>query len=135
MFSRLLLPVLVAALLALAGCQKDKAPSPQGGGLIGTWQLTGHQCYCIPTPLPNEQVRFDAATFTFLRDGHKTLSGTYSATVAAASCGGTAGPGLRFQPDSAATRVALFTLDGDTLTLDYGGPCDAPVDTYQRIAL
>ncbi|MBO2009415.1 hypothetical protein [Hymenobacter negativus] len=40
--------------------------------------------------------------------------------------------GLRFT-GSASQREAAVTLTDTTLVLDYGGPCDAPVDTYQRL--
>ncbi|MDQ2772739.1 MAG: hypothetical protein M3Y54_19820 [Bacteroidota bacterium] len=135
MSRKFLLPVVLSGLLLpFASCQKENAPKPANAGLTGTWQLTGHQCYCTPAPLPNEQVRFDAATFAFLRNGQKTLSGTYTETVDTTFCNRSAVPAIRFQPDSGAARPVQFTLRGNTLTLDYGSPCDAPLDTYQRVA-
>lgn len=128
----LLSVVLSGLLLPLASCQKENVPKPDRASLTGTWQLTNRRCYCVLPGLPNEQVHFDATSFALLKDGRKTLSGTYSATVPAAVCGRSAGPAIRFQPDSTAARVAQFTLSGNTLTLDYGSPCDGPLDTYER---
>ncbi len=133
MSRKFLLPVVLSGLLLpLVSCQKDSSSKPDSTSLSGTWQLTNRQCYCLLPGLPNEQMRFDATSFALLKDGRKTLNGTYSATVPAAVCGRSAGPAIRFQPDSTAAHVAQFTLSGNTLTLDYGSPCDGPLDTYER---
>ena len=136
MFFSRLTPVLLAGLLALTACQKDPSPQPDLSDLTGTWQLTKHQCYCAPAPLANEQVIFTSSSFTFLRDGLPVSSGTYSFTASANLCGGgPAGPALHLQPHSGIDRVTRYTFSANTLTLDYGGPCDAPVDTYERVPL
>ena len=134
MSRKFLLPVVLSGLLLpLASCQKENGPKPDRASLSGTWQLTNRRCYCALPGLPNEQVRFDATSFALLKDGKPTLSGTYTTTVATTFCNALpAGPAIRFQPDSTAARVAQFTLSGTTLTLDYGSPCDGPLDTYER---
>ena len=55
--------------------------------------------------------------------------------IATARSSSVPAPALRFTypPSNAGPTVAQYTLAGNTLTLDYGGPCDAPVDTYERL--
>lgn len=67
--------------------------------------------------------------------------GTFRYSVATAICGATGPtPVLRFSPATVLpigtppqTHHAVATLSGNTLLLDYGSPCDAPRDTYQRL--
>jgi hypothetical protein len=127
---------------ALGSCKSTDAPTPNPS-LEGTWRLTHRQCYCIPEPLPDETVTFTSDRFTFYKGNRATRLGRHSFTTASPLCliKGAPVPVLRLTterqfPDSTANAYstnAQYRLDGDTLTLDYGGPCDAPVDTYERL--
>ena len=75
---------------------------------------------------------------TFYKDGQVARTGEYTVTMAASACRGyhgTTAPALHFTfpAGSAGFSEPQYTFTGNTLTLDYGGPCDAPVDTYQRL--
>lgn len=139
--SRFALPALLGATLALAACHKECDIAPATGtGLAGRWQLSSRQCYCAPAPTPNETVTFTDTSYSFFKDGRPTTNGTY-ATASGAICGVTGPtPVLRLSPAIAPTigippqtQNAIATLTGNTLVLDYGSPCDAPRDTYQRL--
>ena len=124
-------------LLAINGCESKESPAPDSG-LEGTWQLANRQCYCPPGPTPNEQVVFGGRQVSFYENGRVARTGEYVVTMAASAClggNGTTAPALQFTfaSGSAGAGQPLYTLSGNTLTLDYGGPCDAPVDTYQRV--
>ena len=126
-----------AALAALPACH-NTCPQPASDDLMGTWQLTSHLCYCAPAPLPNETVTFQGQSFTFSRNGQVERTGTFTQVQAAPQCLGSAGPvptlRLEFAPTSnLAPQAAQITISGNTLTLDYGSPCDAPLDTYKRV--
>ena len=127
-------PALATGLLTvllLAGCHKNST-EPVGDSLDGNWKLTNRQCYCPPTALPNETVSFSGSGFTFYKNGQLASSGTYRSAIVSSGCGG--GPAAGLQLTSATgTQEAVLHLTGNTLTLDYGGPCDAPVDTYERV--
>ena len=133
----LLVPVLAATLLSLAACQKETAAP--ASSLEGTWRLTNRQCFCAPAPVPNETVLFAAARFAFFRGGRALQFGGYTLGTAAAPCfnNGTTGPALHLTYSAASTNLGppntQYRLDGNTLTLDYGGPCDGSVDTYERL--
>ncbi|MDQ2795165.1 MAG: hypothetical protein M3Y12_14330 [Bacteroidota bacterium] len=85
----------------------------------------------MPAPTPNELVKFAGTDFFFYKNSQPTSSGTYLSALVSPACGGSPEAGLRFIATSG-TKEAVLTLTGNTLTLSYGGPCDAPVDTYQR---
>ncbi|WP_345238470.1 hypothetical protein [Hymenobacter saemangeumensis] len=57
--------------------------------------------------------------------------------ASSSACGGrSAGPGLQLtyiSGSNRSTQDAAYKLSGNRLVLDYGGPCDAPVDTYERV--
>ena len=131
-----LIPVLASVLLTLASCQKEVF-TPAEYGLEGVWQLSHRQCFCASAPLPNERVVFAANRFAFYKDNQLGQQGEFLITTAASSCfpSGATAPALRFTfpPTRMADREVQYRLDGNTLTLDYGGPCDAPVDTYVRL--
>lgn len=126
-----------ATLLSLISCQKE-APSP-APVLEGTWRLTNRQCYCVPAPLPDETVTFTATRFTFYSGNRGMRHGDYTLSTAAVPClnNGLVGPALHLTYSTASTSPGPATIqyhrNGNTLTLDYGGPCDAPVDTYERL--
>lgn len=130
------------ALLSLVSCQKDKAPTPRPN-LEGTWRLTSRHCYCQPAPVPDETVTFTATRFVFYKGNRATRLGRHSFTTASPLClsNGTAISVLRFAtelqfPHSTASPYSTdvqYTLSGNTLTLDYGSPCDFPLDTYERL--
>ncbi|GAB3869510.1 hypothetical protein GCM10028824_16610 [Hymenobacter segetis] len=135
-FATSLLLLLVSA--SFSSCKKDSEPRADSG-LIGTWRLVNRQCYCAPTPLPNETLTFTATTFTFSRFApqpapYPFTNGTYQ-PAAVTLCGlPNPGAGLRLT-DAVANigpRDVQFTIQADTLVLDYGSPCDAPRDTYVR---
>ena len=133
-------PVLSISLLVLAfvGCKSTETPTP-GSGLEGTWRLISRQCYCTPTPVPDETVTLTATQFAFYSGNRALRLGNYTLATAAVPClnNGTTGPALQLTYSTASTSPGPATiqyhLDGNTLTLDYGGPCDAPVDTYERL--
>ena len=135
-----LIPFVASALLGLASCQKDKASAPLT--LEGTWRLTSRQCYCQPAPVPDETVTFTAKRFTFYKGNRATRLGKYSFTLASPLClsNGNPIPVVRFATElqlPEATNIysadVQYTLSGNTLTLDYGSPCDFPLDTYERL--
>ena len=119
-----------ALLILLPSCRKESAAPSDS--LEGTWELTNRQCLCGILPVPAEAVAFTAGGFTFLKNNQPTSSGSYSRTMDAPFCGGSLGPALRLQPSAGNPYTARFIINGNTLTLDYGSPCDAPVDTYER---
>lgn len=140
MSKKFLLPVVLSGLLLpFASCQKESAPKPASADLAGTWQLTSHQCYCEAAPLPNQAVTFTATDVTFFENGRPTRHGHYALVSAVPACiaGSTTAPTLHldFTPANTGPQEAQYSLSGDILTLDYGSPCDAPRDTYQRINL
>lgn len=118
-------------LLLLAGCHKDSA-EPIDDGLEGHWKLTNRQCYCPSTAVPNETVSFSGTNFAFYNNGQLASSGTYLSAIVSSGCGGGSAAGLRLITAAGVQEVAVERT-GNTLTLDYGGPCDAPVDTYERL--
>lgn len=131
--------VLFSLLLALVftGCKKTTA-SPEGpsSGLVGTWRLTERQCFCPGGPVPNETVKFTTTTFEFYQGNSLVSSGTYREIATASLCGRSSSvPGLDlvFSNPSQTPRNPAMRLDGNKLILDYGGPCDALVNTYQRL--
>ena len=116
----------------LQGCKKD-SDSPTG--LAGTWKLTDRQCFCPRLPLPNEMVVFTNTKFTFYREGQRTVYGNYSYGTGR-TCGGSALVPvihLAYVNANSVPQDVVVTVTGNTLVLDYGGPCDAPVNTYQRV--
>lgn len=134
------------AIGGLTGCEKaptvqpsstgPTSEDPTGEGLVGTWRLTGRRCFCPRTPVPNESVTFTATEALFYQNNQLLYRASYDYTT-----GGLCGvPGsnslLRISytvPSQPATnRLASATLNGNMLVLDYGSPCDAPVDTYTR---
>ena len=124
-------------MLAFTGCKSTETPAP-GSGIEGTWQLTSRQCYCSPGFTPNEQVMFGGRQMTFYENGRVARTGEFALTMATSAClggNGSPAPALRFSftAGGAGSSEPLYTLSGNTLTLDYGGPCDAPVDIYQRV--
>ena len=130
--------LLLLVSVGFSSCKKDADPRSDSG-LIGTWRLVNHQCYCAPTPLASETVTFTATTFTFSRFAPQPgyglfMSGTYE-PANVTLCGlPNPGAGLRLT-DAVANigpRDVQFTIKVDTLILDYGSPCDAPRDTYVR---
>ena len=133
-----LLPTLASALLSLFSCQKETSTNPSPN-IEGVWRLTNRQCECVPAPLPDETVTFTATQFTFFNGNRAMQLGEYTLATAAVPClnNGTTGPALHLTYSPASTSpgpaTIQYRLDGNTLTLDYGGPCDAPVDTYERL--
>jgi hypothetical protein len=134
-------PLLVFALylsFGLSGCDRSKpeCAAPATPGLEGTWKLVERQCYCPrSTPTPNETLTLTATAYSIYTNGQLSENGTYI-SQAVTLCG-SPGPalGLRFTHTTLniGPRDAMPTLKGDTLVLDYGSPCDAPRDTYQRV--
>ena len=127
---KVLFPKLLVA-LALTGCAKSSGPKLS---LIGSWKLVDRQCRGCPTSTPDETITFTATGFTFYENGHFVADGTY-ADMTASLCGGpTTTPVVRFTYRSLKLRpfnAAAATL-ANTLMLDYGGECDAPIDIYRR---
>jgi hypothetical protein len=132
---RFLLVLSFAAVLSSAGCECDAAEeaAPAGTGLEGSWKLVDRQCYCIAAPLPTETAVFTATSYTFYNNGQVISRGTY-VRLPVKPCGSsTAVPGLSLTDANLDPREATATLHGNTLVLDYGSPCDAPRNTYERL--
>ena len=127
-----------ATLLSLVSCQKESATTPSAA-LEGTWRLTSRQYYCTPTPVPNEPVALTATKLAFYRGNRAVQHGDYTLGTAAVPCfsNGTTVTALHLTYSTSSASPGLsgiqYRLAGNTLTLDYGGPCDAPVDMYVRL--
>ncbi|MBF9143353.1 hypothetical protein [Hymenobacter properus] len=131
---RLSLLLSLVAGLGLASCAPvDEEATPHHEGLAGNWRLVHRQCYCVPGPPPNETATFTDTNYTFFKNNQSVSSGTYSAASVKACGIPTPAPGLRLVDATLGPREAIITLRGDSLVLNYGGPCDAPVDTYLRL--
>jgi hypothetical protein len=122
------------SLLAGSACKPDK-DIPRPNGIVGRWQLTQVECYCVPgAPVPNEVVEFDAAGNTvFYKDGQVESRGTYQFTTGT-FCGGLERiPVLRISnlPGLYDNNIA-YSLDATTLVLDQGLCTDAPRKTYRK---
>lgn len=133
LYSFLLLVPMIA--LSLTSCKKDSDLANAATGLAGRWQLTSRQCFCASTPLPNESIVFNDATASFYKDGQ--LIGSYTYAITTGFLCGTASQtaGITLLPTGIShgnPSFAGFTVSATSLTLDYGSPCDAPRDTYQR---
>ena len=120
----------------LAGCKKDADPS----GLAGTWQLTRvTDCYCGGDPNGpfDETVTFTNSRFSFSKGGRIVRQGSYVQDVGA-KCGTTELLAVLALTESGnrPTYKVPFTLDGQTLVLDYRNRCisDAPLETYTRLS-
>jgi hypothetical protein len=119
--------------LGLASCSTDNDASPNQQGLVGKWRLVDRQCYCPRGPLPEETVNFTATNFWVFKNNQPVSNGTYSAATVTACGLPTPAPGLRLADSVLGPRDVIIILHGDSLVLNYGGPCDAPVDTYVRM--
>jgi hypothetical protein len=134
-----LLILSLTAALALTSCDKEDAKkkgAKPATGIVGTWKLVSRACYCAPTPTPDETVVFTGTDFSFYKQGQLGGRGTYT-KVPVSICGSsTLAPGLHFTylTSNSLFSNALLTIKGDTLTLDYGLPCDAPRESYVRLA-
>ncbi|MDO7852996.1 hypothetical protein [Hymenobacter convexus] len=131
------LPLLFSliAALALVSCAPDEEEAtPTQVGLAGNWRLVHRLCYCTPGPPPNETATFTDTRFSFFKNNQPISSGTYSAASVTACGIPMPAPGIRLvDAANLGTRDAIITQHGDSLVLNYGGPCDAPVDTYLRL--
>ena len=135
-FARFIPLFLFTSAFGLASCKKDSAAELPATGLAGRWQLISHQCYCAPAPLPNEVIEFSGNNFLFFENNRLGAAGPYTDNATATICGTKApAAALSFAPTTGVWQrgTPVFTLSGNTLRLDYGGPCDAPVDTYERM--
>ncbi len=131
-FTRLLLPLVgLFGIFNLSSCKHD-SDTIYPDGLTGNWKLINRQCECAPN-VPNERLVLEqAGHFTFYRDGQPTRSGTYTLGTTVSSCGATASePAIYFDSGARPSGVG-YSLTNGRLILDYGGPCDSPVDTYER---
>lgn len=134
--STLMRPVLLVLVMLtslLAGCKKDSDPS----GLAGAWKLTSRtDCYCPAGQVLNETLTLTNNHFSFIRDGQVVREGTYTQGTAA-KCGTTALLAVLALTEAGnqPTYNVPFTLDGQTLVLDYRNRCisDSPLDTYERL--
>jgi hypothetical protein len=136
-----ILPILASLAVLATGCSKCKCDDPNpdeytsGNGLPGNWKLVDLQCYCAPAPLPNQRLAITATGFTEYQNGAQTSSATY--TIGSATLCGIPGatPALHLVPrvSTGYNSKVGYTLNGDTLVLDYGSPCDAPRKTYRRV--
>ena len=116
----------------LSSCKHD-SDTVYPAALTGNWKLIRRECYCPPGPVPNERLVLEqSGHFTFYRDGQPTKSGTYTLGTAVQLCGAGSRPGIYFDAGARPSGVGYTLAPSDELVLDYGGPCDAPVDTYER---
>lgn len=80
---------------------------------------------------------FTPTNFAFYKNSLFTAGGTYLLTTITAPCnsGANVVSGLRFTVTSGApfNHSVTYTVSSSKLVLDYGSPCDAPVDTYTRL--
>lgn len=126
------LPMILLVGLGLTGCKKDSDASPTP---IGNWKLISRQCFCTPASVLNQTASFSKSTFAFYRNGQLTAQGSYGAGKGQI-CGGTDIPVTKFRYDSPAPSIltdVIITVTGNTLRLDYGGACDAPLEIYERL--
>jgi hypothetical protein len=125
--------LLSLGLLGASACTSDKDVAPTT--ILGRWQLTRLECYCVPgSPLPNEMVEFDAAGNTvFYKDGQVASRGTYEFTSGTFCGNAETIPVLRISnlPGIYSNNIA-YTLEPDKLVLDQGLCTDAPRKTYRR---
>lgn len=125
----------LVAVSLLTGCKKAPDSAP-GSGVVGTWKLISHQCYCAAAPLPNETVVFTDTTFSFYQDGQRTKYGVYAAGKGQI-CSSNEIPVTKFMyhpPARTAVDNVIVSLTQNALTLDYGSPCDrGALDTYERL--
>lgn len=132
-FSPFRLVLLLVCTTAATACKKD---SDSATGLDGQWRLTERQCECLPGGPPEETVTFKDSTFAFHSAGRLVSHGTFRHINTASICGVPSQvPALRFllaEPTQAPQNAGVH-LEGNTLVLDYGAPCDAPLDTYKRV--
>ena len=134
-FTALGLALLTAC--GLGACKKANTdPQPNATApLVGRWKLVNRQCFCLSAPTPDETVTFTAQGFAFYRNGRFVSDGTYADTTATLCGGSVPTPVLRFT--YATLRLLPFNATAsvrtNALVLDYGGACDAPIDTYQRM--
>ena len=128
-----------ATTLGLTACEEGcvEPMAPESTGLAGTWQLSDRQCFCLQTTLPNERIVFTDSTFAIYQQDTLARSGRYTLVNNAITCGSTsAEPAVHFvfNPSVGFNSLdAQYTLNGNTLILDYGSPCDAPRNTYKRV--
>ncbi|MFC7669967.1 hypothetical protein ACFQT0_23325 [Hymenobacter humi] len=80
-------------------------------------------------------VVFTNTEFTFYREGQRTVYGNYTYGTGSICGISTSVPVIRFAYVNANStlQAAKATVTGNTLVLDYGGPCDAPINTYKRV--
>ncbi|MBJ6108200.1 hypothetical protein JAO73_04205 [Hymenobacter sp. BT523] len=134
---RLLWAALAGFGLLSCDTSDDAAPEAVGTGLPGTWQLVKLECECLPG-VPPETAEFTDSTFAVYSNGQLTARGSYTAVPGIITCGTTnnSTPGLRFTEKLTTPffrHDAQVTVQGNTLVLDYGLPCDYPRKTYRRL--
>lgn len=132
-FTQPTLALMLTSAIGLAGCSKGNDAKPDAHELTGSWKLIDRQCYCPAGPTPNETATFTATGFAFFKNGQPTSSGTYAYTMDKICGGSTLVPTLALAYPNAVTLHATYTISGSQLILDFGSPCDAPRDTYERV--
>jgi hypothetical protein len=132
-FSSLRLLLLLACTTAATACKKDLDSAT---GLEGQWKLTERLCFCPGSETPNETITLKDSTVVVYKNNVPVSRGTFRRVNTAILCGiASQLPALRFDYGGATptTRTAGVQLDGNTLVLDYGSPCDDARDTYKRV--
>lgn len=126
-------PLVLSSLLGLSACKPDKDAGP--AIIVGRWQLTSVDCYCIPSqPLANVAIEFktDGSVVSY-RDNKEISRGTYSFATGKSPCSTDDVPVIQF--DSSTTLYGgspAYTVEPSELVIDYGSCVDSFRLTYRR---
>lgn len=120
------------SLLGLGACKPDKDAGP--AIIVGRWQLTSVECYCVPSPTPNIAIEFksDGSIVSYI-DNKEVSRGTYRFATGKSPCSTDDVPVIQFE--NAATLQGgspAYTVEPSKLVIDYGLCADLPRMTYRR---
>ncbi|MDF7810299.1 lipocalin family protein [Hymenobacter sp. YC55] len=126
--------LLYASLLlcSISACKPDKDAGP--AIIVGRWQLTSVECYCVPSPTPNVAVEFKAdGSVVFYKDNKEEARGTYAFTTGKTPCSPNDVPVLELKTSSAfPSGSPAYTIKPSELVIDYGLCVDLFRMTYRR---
>lgn len=124
--------LLSGSLLSLSACKPDKDAGP--AIIVGRWQLTNVECYCILNSTPNHAVEFKAdGSVVFYKDNKEEARGTYTFATGKNPCSTGDVPVLEFKnaPGPYGGKAA-YTIEPSKLVIDYGSCVDLFRFTYRR---
>lgn len=131
---KLLCAVLVFfVLLGLSACKPDQDAGP--ALIVGRWQLTGVDCYCLPgQSLPNNALEFKTdGSVVYYRDNKEVSSGTYTFSTGKSPCSTDTVPVIQFKnTGTLPSGSPAYTIEPSKLVIDYGSCVDSFRLTYQR---